>query len=213
MPENRKVRKKAASRIAGRRDTRAPGSITKTKVFRQLPVALRMKLDRALLASVPGRHGVKPLIERFALEPYGITPAALLRYARLLHEAVRPAATSQVMSSLLGCLPDAQRQSLLEGSRVLLLSRVIRVLSEAGAESLSVNDMQRLASILKSMGDASSRGLRRSSPDISSANANSHNKEGFPEPGEALAESVRLLYGLPWPLEENTGASKVGRKA
>lgn len=189
-------------------------ALQRTSVYRKLPVAARAALDRDLLTRPPGRATLETVAAHHQLEHrYGIQARALRTYARRLERLVRPALASQLVSGLLGCMPEAFRQQLIAGSQVLLLSRVVAALlddargedEEGSGRSLSAADLAKLASVVNAVaGRSRSRGRSRpgrredGSPGAPSGASTPGAPPDEPDP-EKISRAVRWLYGLDWP--------------
>ncbi len=130
----------------------AGGVLARTRIYRSLPVFVRAQLDSAILLRAPGCRTLEQIGKRFELQAkHDISHTALKEYAGKLEQLIRPAMTSEVIAGVLGCLPEDCRERLLAGSQVMLVSRVIQALAdEESAGSLSVADLARLATILRS---------------------------------------------------------------
>ncbi len=182
----------------------------RTQVYKSLPGHIRGRVDEAILLRPEECSSLEAIDKRFGLEEnYGITMKALRGYARKLEQLARPAAASHLLTRVLGCLPEKDRQRMLAGSEVLLLSRVIQALSDGKAEALGVADLAKLASVLSSFaksGDKSSASAENNCrrPDASKSN---ENDTAIPPSSEKLAETVRFLYGLNWPPCNHEGKS------
>ena len=191
-----------------------PEWLTRSSVYKKVPVGVRGRLDEAILLRPAECATLDQIAEKFELaERFGISGTALRSYARKLEQYVRPAAASQLMAGVLGCLPEGYQQRLLAGSQVLLLSRVVKSLSAEGGGELSVAELAKLASVLSAMGGRSrvpTAHSKSSRPPASGSKTirgmhSSTSDEGEPDLSAAtgnptkLAEAVRMLYGLSWP--------------
>lgn len=194
-----------------------PASLMRSSVYRKLPVGVRAQVDEAILARPAASPTLEAIAERFKLhERFGISSTSLRSYAGKLERYVRPAVGAQIMAGVLGCLPPGYRRRLLAGSQVLLLSRVVQALLNSESAEMSVADLAKLASVLSSMArqgastprraaggrdsdQAARRGGRRSSTGKHSADEAGPIDAGDPA---KLAQTVRMLYGLPWPPDE-----------
>ncbi len=132
--------------------SRASTWLTRSAVYQRVPLEIRNKLDEAILLRPAGCQSVASIAARFQLkERYGVSTRVLAAYAGRLERFIRPAMTSQVMAGVLGCLPERYRRQLVEGSQVLLVSRVIQALSDdESAAALSVAELAKLAYVLAS---------------------------------------------------------------
>lgn len=208
----------AAATVAGRAvakdqpERTAPLSLLRSAIYRRLPVAVRMKLDRAILLRPEGCRTLDDIAERFELTSrHGISRASLRTYARKVESLVRPEITAQVVAGVLGCLPRRYREQVANGSQVMLLSRVVGAL-EHKETALSVAELAKLASVLASV----ARRTRRSK--VPSRDARRPAVSGPPLAGAAnpqapldpssMARAVRLLYGLSWPPPETSSDEK-----
>ncbi|HSW46384.1 MAG TPA: hypothetical protein VLM89_12520 [Phycisphaerae bacterium] len=137
---------------------------------------------------------------------YGISPAALRSYARRLEEFARPAMTSQVLAGVLGCLPAGHRRRVLTGSQVLLLSKVVKLLTDGrGDAELSVADLAKLATVLGSLAGRRTTSSNAKTPGGSQRTLRTAPAETAAiQDATSLTEAVRLVYGL-------TG-SRIGRE-
>jgi len=191
-----------------------PGWLTRSSVYKKIPVAVRGRLDEAILLRPSDCATLEQIADKFELTGrYGISASVLRSYTRKLEQFVRPAAASQLMAGVLGCLPEEYRQKLLAGGQVLLLSRVIRALSAEGGTELSVADLGKLATVLSAVSGRSispSIKTRTTSKKRSSQNSDSMQESAssafdsstLSHDPTQLAEAVRMLYGLPWPPDE-----------
>jgi len=174
---------------------RASTWLTRSPVYRQVPLEIRNKVDEAILLRPPGCQSVASIAARFQLkERYGISTRMLASYASRLERFIRPAVTSQVMAGVLGCLPEKYRRQLVAGSQVLLVSRVIQALSdEESAAALSVAELAKLAYVLASF----SGRARAQQPGAAGTDQQSATEPGSsPRDVTQLAEAVRVVYGL-----------------
>lgn len=178
--------------------------LERTRVYRRLPVAVRARLNEAILLRPKGLGSLEAIASHLELAHYGISLAALRTYARQLEELVRPAANAQLMGSLLGCLPESFRRQLIAGSEVLLLSRVLRALNAEGEHALTVAELARLASIVTALAGKTARS--RPTPHRSKKNKDGgpEDRDGNPSSETGLAAAVRTLYGLSWPPDDRT---------
>lgn len=206
---NQSTRKRSAKPAsvvdAGPDESRVAAALLRTAVFQRVPVAVRRELDRLILLRPDEAATLKAIADRLELNSrFGVTLDSLKTYARRLEQLVRPVLVSHVLAGVLGCLPEAYRREMLDGSRVLLLSRVVKALSADERDSLSVADLGKLGSLLSTAGRSPGtshrsggtpeRSTRDTDPPVSSSS-----------PVE-MAEAVRMLYGLSWPPEEESPA-------
>jgi hypothetical protein len=179
-----------------------PAWLTRSSVYKKVPVAVRGRVDEAILLRPAKCATLEQIAEKFELAGrYGISHSALRSYARKLEQFVRPAVASQLMAGVLGCLPEGYRQRLVAGGQVLLLSRVVQALSAEGGAELSVAELAKLASVLSAVGSRSrspAAGAKAAPHTRSSSAGEVDPKPPTGDPAK-LAEAVRMLYGLPWP--------------
>ncbi|GMU21740.1 MAG: hypothetical protein AMXMBFR13_18300 [Phycisphaerae bacterium] len=185
-------------------DPQTEHPLARTAVFRLLPGTTRAKVDNAILTRPQGLGTLEAIAHRFELqEKFGITMAALKTYARRLERALRPMATGEVVTGILGCLPVSYRRRLLAGNEVLLLSRVSQSLSgESHQPVLPVSDLARLAVVLKSLANR----LGRVKTAGSGRGGGKQEANGAIEPSN-LGAAISKVYGLDWPprnLDEST---------
>ncbi len=193
----------SAAPVSGRA---VPAWLTRTQVYRRLPLSVRGDLDEAILHRPAGCSTLEAVYEKFDLaKRYGVSLASLKTYAARLDRLVRPAAASQVVAAVLGCLPADHRDRLVAGTQVMLLSKVVHALTreeqEEEAAPLSIADLGRLAGVLRSV-TAANRANTGARSDGKRRASKSGCEPDLP-PGtdqDTLAEAVRMLYGLPWPL-------------
>ncbi|HOW69266.1 MAG TPA: hypothetical protein PKY77_01595 [Phycisphaerae bacterium] len=140
-------------------------------------------------------------------ERYGISAAALKRYARQLERCLRPVVAAQLTAAMLGCLPAEYRRQITDGGQMLLLSKVVQALTgpqsadkEPPRETLSVADLARLAAVVRAAGSPSTSGHRPGHDDGKSRGRGRRDAEQASRNPGALSRAVRLLYGLSWPL-------------
>lgn len=178
--------------------------LARSVVYRKVPPALRARIDRAILMPSEGDASVGQVAGELKLaERYGITEAALQTYVEKVETLMRPAVRSQIMAAVLSCLPREYRRRLFEGSQVLMVSRVLGALTNPDS-GLSVAEMAKLAAILHTMSGgraarAHARMVRRGGSPASESG--SSGDAGGSHDASRLPESIRLLYGLPWPPE------------
>ena len=195
--------------------TPLPEWLTRSSVYKKVPDAVRGRLDEAILLRPAKCVTLEQIADKFELaDRYGISGSVLRSYACKLEQFVRPAAASQLMAGVLGCLPEEYRQRLVAGGQVLLLSRVVQALSAEGGAELSVAELAKLASVLSAVGGRTRLPAARAK--VSSKARTSLAGESTQEPASGepdpkpsigdsakLAEAVRMLYGLPWPPDES----------
>ncbi|MBI4578454.1 MAG: hypothetical protein HY718_02060 [Planctomycetes bacterium] len=174
----------------------------RSPIYRRLPVRERARLDRAIILRPAGCKSIDAIAEHFHLvEKYGISVTALRTYAGKLEEFVKPTLTSQVLAGVLGCLPVSYRRRLVAGSEVMLVSRILQALNDEKM-GLTVAELARLGSILSGLarrGAASNRPAGRGKPSGTDARPDESADRNGPDPVK-MARTVRLLYGLSWPL-------------
>jgi hypothetical protein len=185
-------------------DPPAEHPLARTAVFRCLPGTTRAKVDNAILTRPQGLGTLEAIADRFELqERFGITLSALGTYARRLERVIRPMATGEVITGILGCLPVSYRRRLLAGNEVLLLSRVSQSLSgESRMPVLPVSDLARLAVVLKSLANR----LGRGKAGRNGRRGGKHEANAAMEPS-SLGAAISKVYGLDWPprnLDEST---------
>ncbi|HOJ56732.1 MAG TPA: hypothetical protein PK184_13015 [Phycisphaerae bacterium] len=168
-------------------------ALARSMVYRRLPMGLRSRLDSAILLRPKKLQTLEAIAAHFELSSYGISPAALRSYARRLEELVRPAATSQMLAAVFGCLPAGYRRRLLDGTQVVLLSRVIQALSAEPAQPLTIAEMVRLGTVLSAIARTTERpqgpGAKRSRSTRPAAD------QEMMQPAK-IKELVRSIYGL-----------------
>jgi hypothetical protein len=169
-------------------------------VYRKVPVAVRARLDAAILLRPADCPTLEAIARKFDLGGrYGISPDSLANYAHKLEQFVRPAMTSQVMAGMLGCLPARYRRQLVAGGQVMLLSKVVQALADDEREAaLSVADLAKLAAVLAAMSGAGGSksyaakaggAARRGPRNVLAGGA------AIEDPTQ-LAEAVKMVYGL-----------------
>jgi len=180
-----------------------PAWLARSSIYKRVPVRVRIRLDKAILFRPPESPTLEAVADKFKLsERYNISLASLRNYARKLEQFVKPAMGSQLLAELLGCLPESYRQQVASGNQVLLLSKVLQALTMGGADALSVADLAKFSTILSGIASRTNMGSKKST-------GSGPKKKGPPaesepsgaEPGK-VAEAVRMLYGLPWPPEQ-----------
>jgi hypothetical protein len=182
-------------------------SITRTSVYRRVPVTTRRKLDRALLTRPKECATLDAILEQFKLsERFGITREALRTYARKIEQLIEPHLAGHLAAAVLGCMPTAYRNEVAAGSEIILISKVVQALTKKkgqGQGQLEAPDLLKLASALRAAGQrkpkscnkgSSSRDGVRKTPEADKGNAKTDQK--------VLAETVRTVYGLDWPAGE-----------
>lgn len=196
------------------RNQMLPSWLTRSSIYKKVPVAVRGRLDEAILLRPADCATLEQIADKFELASlYGISTSVLRSYARKLEQFVRPAAASQLMAGVLGCLPEEYRQQLVAGGQVLLMSRVVKALSDEGGTELSVADLAKLGSVLSAVGGRPSVSATRIKSTQKKRSSKDDASEQESVAGESasissshdptkLAEAVRMLYGLPWPPKE-----------
>jgi len=173
--------------------------LVRSAVYRQVPPDARARLDRAILMPAESDDSIEQVARELKLtEQYGVSPAALRSYVRKVEQLMRPTVTSQIMAAVLGCVPEAYRRRLMDGSQVLLVSRLLATLN-ADNTGLTVAEMAKLASILQMM-SGTRAAVRSAARSTQPGDAPSDANASDPDPSR-LSESVRRVYGLPWPAE------------
>ncbi|MHC4443136.1 MAG: hypothetical protein ACYTF1_06030 [Planctomycetota bacterium] len=184
-------------------ESRIPGLLLRTRVYKRVPEAERSRLDADIMFHPEGYATLKSIANKYKLvDRYGISRKALDTYAQRLAGIVRPAMSSLVLANLLGCLPESYRRSVVDGGHVMLLSRVMQVLSCGGCTPLSVAELARLASLFSAI--AARNNVDRGTGKAGGGKDKDVIAEADSSGGDPvkIAESVRMLYGLPWPLKE-----------
>lgn len=163
-----------------------------------MPASERVRLESAILLRPAGCETLEAIARRFELKSrYGLSLAALRSYARQLEQWLRPAVASQVMAGVLGCLPEDFRRRLIDGSQVLLLSRVNQALSDEDGPPLSVAELAKLADVLKNL-------ARHRTGSADNPSSDSLGPDETAPDFETMAKTVRNLYGIGWPLDTKT---------
>lgn len=194
-PSTKPHRSRKQSDISPNDDTTASvaEALKHSAVYRRLAVHTRAQLDAAILRRPTGLQSLEEIARRFGLDAQRISRGALRSYARRLEELARPAAASQVLAAIFGCLPSAYERRLLAGTQVLLLSRVVQALA-ASESALSVAELSRLSMALAALArsglTARSRGYARPR----SARTDATRSASLPP--ARIAELVRDIYGL-----------------
>lgn len=172
-------------------------ALARSAVCRRLPMNLRTRVDEAILLRPKELPTLEAIAAHFDLAQYRISLPALRAYARRLEELARPAAASQLIAGVLGCLPVGYRRRTLAGAQVLLLSRVVQALSCETNPPLSVAELARLGSVLALM----------ARPHQASRSAGAKRTHFRPPPaaqGEMqlsrIQDVVRRVYGLSLPV-------------
>jgi len=180
--------------------TPPPSWLTRSRVYQQVPVAVRGRLDAAILLRPADCPTLEAIARKFDLEGrYGVSLGSLAGYAEKLEQLVRPAMMSQVMAGVLGCLPASYRHQLVAGGQVMLLSRVVQALADdEREEALSVADLAKLAAVLaavsgsrptKSSAGGSGKAAHKSARNVLAGGA-------AIEDANQLNEAVKMVYGL-----------------
>ncbi len=178
-----------------------PEWLTRSKVYKRLPVGVRSHVDAAILLRPADAPTVEAIAAKYKIaERFDISITALRRYARKLEQFVRPTVTSQLMAGVLGCLPKSYRRTLVAGGEVLLLSRVVKALTaeEKGKPALGVADLAKLASVLSAVGRRT-QAVRSQKLRAGRGEKADTNPDAGALNSASLAEVVRELYGLSWP--------------
>jgi hypothetical protein len=174
-----------------------PDWLARSPVFCRVPAHKRARLDRAILLPAEEPESFEEIARKFKLtEEYGISTAALRTYARKLDELIRPTVTSHVMAGVLSCLPKSYRRKLMDGSEVMLISRVLNAL-DSGESRLETAELAKLGSILAGIGRSRQAAARVAR--AGRAGAGRAPEDVVPNEPIRVAESVRQVYGLPWP--------------
>ncbi|MBP7935284.1 MAG: hypothetical protein KA354_11610 [Phycisphaerae bacterium] len=190
-------------------------ALARSAVHRKVPIRVRCRLDRLILSRPKGCATEEAMARRLKLtERYGVSAAALKRYARQLERCLRPVVASQLTAAMLGCLPAEYRRQITDGGQMLLLSKVMQALTdpqsadnEPPRETLSVADLARLAAVVRAVGSPSTSGYRPGHDDSQNRVRGRRDAEQTAgNPGE-LSKAVQLLYGLSWPLP-STGSEQ-----
>ncbi len=207
----RRAEKRRVSRSGAQAESRVPAGLARTSVYRRVPAAIRSRLDKAILLHPDERATLEAVAAEFKLaERYRITPTALQTYARKLEQLIRPVLTSQLIAAALGCLPESYRQQLVDGSQVLLLSRIVQGLTTGDESGLPVADLAKLASILSAVAGRTTTARARTrgaggKPTSASKDADAPVSAADPA---KMAEAVRMLYGLSWPPAAESSQNK-----
>lgn len=192
----RSSRRRSPAELSGGDEARtleAGRILTRTVVYRRIPFAERQRLDPELLKASSNRAALEALWRKERLhERFGIGLPALRTYVRRLEECVRPALGAQIVAALLGSLPREYRRRVMEGSAVLLLSRMVAALSLQTSEPLSASELARLGGILRGLRSTRCGVARR----VSETSRRGSTETMSPD---RLAQAVRAIYGLDWP--------------
>jgi len=195
-------------------DSRAPAMLARTSVYRRLPIDVRRRLNEVILSRPSDCATMEAIADKFELtKRYNISLAALRSYASRLEMLVKPTVMSQLKSAVLGCLPESYRQQIIDGSQVMLLSRLIHVLSrseesgeaksKSGDGELSVAELVKIATVLTGMARQANIGRTANKRSGSAEKNHRTPSEDQPKEPEKLSESVRAVYGLPWPSDHS----------
>jgi hypothetical protein len=200
---DRKQQKCMDAEIPAPPEAAVPAGLTRTAVYRKVPVAVRCRLDKAILLRGTNGNAVDEIHAEFDLaERFGVSARALRSYARKLADLVKPAMSAQVMAAMLGCLPNSYRSQLVAGSQTLLLSRVISALTDDRAEALSASDLGRLATVLEAIAKRSNDAdTKTGSKKRRSKKHNSISDDTDLADESKVAQAIRMVYGLTWPTE------------
>jgi hypothetical protein len=182
-----------------------PAWLARSSVYKRVPAGVRWRLDQVILTRPEDCATLEAIAERFDLQSrFGVSDQTLRSYASRLEAYARPVVASQLMAAVLGCLPEGYRRQLMAGNQVLLLSRVANALTAEESVALTVPDLARLTSALSALAGRmtpASRGRPESTRKASTA------EQAAPAVGPAeapaqLAEAVRMIYGLSWPIQD-----------
>jgi len=196
-----------SSKPAGRAPS-VPSCLTRLFVFRKVPADVRCRLDEVILLRPSDCPTLEAIEKKFDLQKrYGVSPAALRVYARRLEQLVRPAVASQVSAAVLGALPPDFQQSVVTGSRVLLLSRIVRSLTDDQVETIPVADLARFASMLAAMRrqthGSQRAGTKKTSKHDAVGERTQPDETPDPSDPKKLMQTIRALYGLARPAKKN----------
>src|SRR5688572_13036071 len=196
------MQKRASSKLdTSSESADVPEWLTRSAIYKQVPIRVRRRLDAALLSRSADNASMEAIAANLKLSTYGVSVAVLKKYAVRLEKWVRPSLTAQLLAGVLGCLPKDYHRQIVDGSQVMLLSRVIQALSADSKHALPAADLAKLASILSAFGAATSKAAAQSM----NKGAKKGSKEPESEPtatmdDASMARAVRGLYGLTWPL-------------
>ena len=210
MSTSGKVRKKkTAGKNSDSVDASVPTQLIRSIAYRRLPADIRCQVDEAILLRPPEYPTPEAIAEKFDLaDRYQVSLSVLKSYARKLETLARPVMTSRLLSQVVGCLKEEERQKMVVGGEVLLLSRLCQLLMAEGDSSLSVADLAKLASILVSAGGKTPTSRPQSKGGSSKSKPKGDNDgmadETPPADASGLSEAVHRLYGLSWPPESAT---------
>lgn len=173
-----------------------PEWLVRSPVYNRVPMFERSKLDHAIIFRPAGMASLQAIADAFKLtEKYQVSLAELTAYADKIEQLVRPEITSHVLAGVLGCLPKSYRRQIVDGSEVLLISRLFKALNDQDT-TLTVAEMAKLASILLSLARrpvsaGGKPGRQKMRPGHRADEPDANGQEPI-----KLAETVRLLYGL-----------------
>ncbi len=186
-------------------------SITRTSVYRRVPITIRWKLNRLLLLRPEGCASLDAILQRFKLsEKFGITRQALRTYARKIEQLVEPHLAGQLAAAVLGCMPTSYRNEVVAGSEVILISKVVGALT-ANKTDLHPPDLLKLASALRAAAQQKPKSCQKGSSDQEHAPKHPGGKPGDAKTDqEVLAETVRTIFGLDWPAGEPSKPATLG---
>ena len=174
--------------------------LTRTSVYRRVPAAMRRRLDRTLLMRPEGCTSLDAILHKFRLnEQFGITREALGTYARKIERLAEPYLAGLLAAAVVGCMPTSYRDQVTAGSQIILVSQAVQALTNED-KTLKAPDLLKLASTLRAAAQRN----------ISTCKCGSYGQEGSRMPPgdrkrgmktdqEALADTLRTVYGLDWP--------------
>lgn len=197
-----------------------PPGLARSAVYRKVPIRVRCRLDRLILSRPKGCATEEAMARRLKLtEQYGVSVAALKRYARLLDRVVRPVVASQLTAAIVGCLPPEYRRNVTDGSQVLLLGKVVQALSDQATDgrgvptqALTVADLAKLATVLRAV--RPSEGGGRSNGSLAQGELKGQGSAGLGGPGgdsDILTTAVRTIFGVHWPLPTEESQQRGGQ--
>jgi hypothetical protein len=181
--------------------------LTRTSVYRKIPLDIRQELDQALVLRADSGTTLDAIAKKFELaERFGITARALRSYARKLEAGIRPVMVEQLVASVLGCLPWSYKEQVASGSQILLLSRLVQMLHDETRPGLSANDLARLADIASGIAGriATNSSHPRRSRSPAGRELSQDPPAECPTAPAKLAEAVRAIYGLSWPAQSQS---------
>ena len=196
-----------------------PPGLTRTVVYRKVPIRVRCRLDRLILSRPKGCATEEAITQRLKLtQRYGVSVVALKRYARQLEKVARPLVASQLTAAIVGCLLAEFRRSVADGSQALLLGKVVQTLNDRVAEvsgkpkeTLSIADLAKLATVLKAIRPPGAR--RKDKGTAVKGELKGRPNAGAADPDEGLnilTGTLRALFGLQWPLPSGESQQRGG---